>query len=586
MRASVMLLVAAGAAVLLAAGGPAAWAAGWSRGYSGFSGGYSSGGYSGFSGGYSSGGGGYSGYSASGYSGGWSGSGYTNQSPYSTDTHYAGQDTLTMTLGGQTVALQANEWAAQQGPSGYGYGNTVSSISTNQLSASQLAALQAVGFSVSNGQVVISPTAYGGGLPSGSSISYNGGTTDLYGGNGALTLNVPGAAGGSGGGYNGGSYTPPPPPPAPTICCMSVGPNPAYPGQTVTVTVATTNANSVSLSLLSGGSESLSGSSSWSGAFAAPGPGNYTLTATASGSGGSASTSGVLTVQTPAPTAAFSVSPNPVQILGGLSFQDESAAGAGASISREQWTITSVKGRQAWNAASPPTCACFTQPGDAAGGAGPQNATYTATLTVWNNYGETASVSHSLTVTIPAPSASFSMSPNPVIAGWQSVAYRDGSSAGGSGLTISSEWWTMTGPGGTWSGGSPSALPSTFSTPGTYSVGLTVTNSYGVSASTSHPLTVRAAPTLAISVTPSTAQPGQTVTVSASWSGWTSASIDVAAFGGGTWPQSGSGTWNRPFTVTSGGTYSACITGTLAGQTRQACASATVLAPTAPILTQ
>ena len=187
-------------AVVLAAGGGTALASGWSGGYSGFSGGYSGGGFSGYSGGSG----------ASGYSGsGWSGSGYANQSPYSNDGFYAGQDTLTMTIGGQTVTLQANEWAAGQGPSGYGYGNTVSSISTNQLSASQLAALQAAGLTVSNGQVEISPTAYVGGLPGGATVNYNGGTTDLYGGNGALTLNVPGtgATSGRGGGYSGGGFS-------------------------------------------------------------------------------------------------------------------------------------------------------------------------------------------------------------------------------------------------------------------------------------------------------------------------------------------------------------------------------------------
>lgn len=572
MKLHVVALVAA-LALVLAVGAPA-------LAFSGYSGG--------FSGGWS-GGGAVTGYSGGGYSGsGGLGSGINgDQSPYQSSPDYAGQDTLAMTIGNQAVTVQANEWASATGPNGYGIGGTISSIPTYELTSSQLSSLQSAGFQVVGGQVQISPTAYGGSMPGGSTINYNGGTTDLYGGNGSLTLNIPGSSGGgSGGGGYSASYTPPPPPPPPTVCCMIVSPNSVYPGQSVTVTVSTTNASSVSLSLPSGGSESLSGSSSWSGTFTAPGPGNYSLTATVSGSGGSTSTSGGLTVQTPVPSAAFSVSPNPVQVLGGLSFSDQSTAGTGASISREQWTITSSKGRQAWSASSPPTCACFTQPGDGNGGTGPQNATYTATQTVWNNYSETSSVSHTLTVTIPAPSASFGMSPNPVVAGWQSVAYQDGSWSGGSGLTISSEQWTMTGPGGTWSGSSPSALPTSFSVPGQYTASLTVTNSYGVSASTAHTLTVLPAPTLTISVTPSMAQPGQQVTVSASWSGWDSASINVSAFGGGVWPQGGSGTWSRPFVLQQSGSYSACIVGTLDSQTRQACASTMLLTPTAPVLTQ
>ncbi len=548
--------------------------------------------FSGYSGGFSggwSGGGAVTGYSGGGYSGsGGLGSGINgDQSPYQSSPDYAGQDTLTLTIGGQTVSVQANEWASATGSTGYGIGGTVSSIAANNLTTSQLSALQSAGFQVTNGQVEISPTAYGGTEPGGSSINYNGGTTDLYGGNGALTLNVPGSSGG--GGYSGGScctYTPPPPPPPPTICCMAVSPNSATPGQSVTVTVSTTNASSVSLSLPSGGSESLSGSNSWSGTVTAPGPGNYSLTATASGSGGSADTSGNLTVQTPVPSAAFSVSPNPVQVLGALSFSDQSTAGTGASISREQWTITSSKGRQAWNASSPPTCACFTQPGDGNGGTGPQNATYTVTQTVWNNYGETSSVSHTLTVTIPAPGASFSMSPNPVVAGWQSVSYRDGSWSGGSGLTISSERWTMTGPGGTWSGSSPSALPTSFTVPGQYAVSLTVTNNYGASAAASHTLTVRAAPTINISISPQSVDAGQTVTVTGQWSGWDSVSVNLNQLGGGTVSEPGTGSINQSYVLNQAGTYGVCATGSIAGQTRQACASTTVLTPTAPILTQ
>ena len=275
------------------------------------------------------------------------------------------------------------------------------------------------------------------------------------------------------------------PTPAPTVSAPVFSPDPAYPGQQVCASVQATNATSVSLSQPGSGDLGLTGSgNTWTGCFSAPGPGGYALTATAEGPGGSGSASGTLTVRATVPTAAFSVSPNPI------------------------------------------------------------------------------------------------------IAGWQAVTYTDQSSGGGYGASIASEHWSVTGPGGSWSGPSPSALPTSFTVPGQYAVTLAVTNNYGASASAAHTLTVLPAPTLAITVTPSLAQPGQTVTVSAAWEGWTSASINVSAFGAGTWPQAGSGTWSRPFVLTSSGSYSACITGTLNGQTRQACAATTVLAPTVPVLTQ
>ena len=217
--------------------------------------------------------------------------------------------------------------------------------------------------------------------------------------------------------------------------------------------------------------------------------------------------------------------------------------------------------------------------------AAPQPGGYTLTATA-SGPGGSGSASGTLTVATPQPTAAFSVGPNPVVADWQHVAYQDESSAGGYGATITGEAWSVSGAGGSWSGSSKAALPTSFSVAGQYTVTLAVTNNYGATASTSHVLTVLPAPTLAISVTPSLAEPGQQVTVSASWSGWSSASIDVSSFGAGVWPQGGSGTWSRPFTLTSGGTYSACIVGTLVGQTRQACASTTVLAPTAPTLTQ
>ena len=215
--------------------------------------------------------------------------------------------------------------------------------------------------------------------------------------------------------------------------------------------------------------------------------------------------------------------------------------------------------------------------------AAPAPGTYSLTATA-NGPGGSGNASGTLTVRAPSPTAAFAVAPDPAVASWQTVTYTDQSLPGGWGASIASEHWTVSGPGGSWSGAS--ALPTMFQTPGSYTVTLQVVNNYGASASVTHTLTVVPAPTLSIQISPTTAESGQQVTVSAVWSGWDSASIDVAAFGAGVWPQGGSGTWSRPFTLTDSGNYSACIVGSLAGQSRQTCASTTVLAPTAPILTQ
>jgi hypothetical protein len=508
-----------------------------------------------------------------------------NQSPYQSSPDYAGQDTLTLTIGGQTVSVQANEWASATGPGGYGIGGTVSSIPTNNLTPSQLSALQSAGFQVTNGQIEISPTAYGGTEPGGASVTYNGGETNLYGGNGALTLNVPGgtSGGSSGGGtpsgYSGGGSSG-----SGLAWSVSLAPSAtqAQAGQPVALT-ATTNQqlgptpywllienDTGSILASCGGGTTCSTTQTETSAA------TQTFRAYVANANGSdvqaTSTPATVQWQAPAPTISSPVfQPDPA--LPTQAVQATVQAANATSVSLAVPGGGTVALHQAGSGTWTGTLTA------------PAPGTYAVTATA-TGQGGSADANGTLTVRATVPTAAFSVSPNPLVADWQSVAYTDQSSAGGYGAAIAREAWSLSGPGGSWSGESASALPTMFQTPGSYTVTLSVTNSYGASASVSHTLTVLPAPTLNITVTPSLAEPGQQVTVSASWSGWSSASIDVGAFGAGTWPQAGSGTWSQPFTPASSGTYSACIVGSLAGQTRQACASTTILAPTSPILTQ
>lgn len=557
-------------------------------GYSGYSG-YSGSGYSG----------GFSGYSGVGYSGGYSGSGSatggagsswapSGGSPYGTEPYYAGTDTATVEVGGQTFTVPAAEFASAQNPSGsgVGYGGTVSAIQVASLTTSELAALTETGFQVSDGYVEVTSSL----APAGTSVTYNGGETNLYGGNGSITITGPaggtsgggtsgqsGSGGGSGGTSGGSSGSG-------LAWSVTLAPSATQVpvGQSVTLT-ATTNQQlgpTPYWLLIENGSGSVLAScgsgTTCSATETEVTASTQTYTALVADYGGS-------NVQaTSAPVSVTWYQPVPAPTVSAPQFNPDPAypgqqVCASTTVTNASSVSLSLPGGGSLGLTGPGKTwtGCFEAPGPG---------TYTLRTSA-TGAGGPAQASGTLTVSVPQPVAAFSVSPNPVVAGWQTVTYADQSSAGGYGASIASEAWSLSGPGGSWSGASASALPTMFQTPGSYTVTLQVANNYGASASVSHTLSVLPAPTLSITVTPSMVEPGQTVTVSAQWSGWTSASINVSQFGAGTWPQAGSGTWSRPFTLGQGN-YSACIVGSLAGQTRQACASTTVLTPTAPVLTQ
>lgn len=557
--------------------------------------GFSGSGYSGFSGysgsGYS---GGFSGYSGGGYSGGgYSGSGSATAgagsswapsggSPYSTAPYFAGTDTATVNVGGQTFVVSAAEFASAQNPSGsgVGYGGTVSAIQVASLTPSELAALTGTGFQVADGYVEVTSSL----APAGTSVVYGGGTTNLYGGNGSITITGP-SGGLSGGGGTTGSVGAP----------STSGSTGSFGSWAVTLTPSASQAQvGQSVTLTATANQDVGPTPYWIIVEASGGTilnecGSGTTCTTTeaetaaatdtlrayvadySGSNIQAQSQPVsVTWTAPAPTVSAPVlTPNPA-----YPGQQTCASVTAANASSVSLSLP-AGGSLGLTGAGNTWSGCFSAPG-------PSGYTLTASAV---GPGGSEQASGTLTVDVPQPVAAFAVTPNPVVADWQTVTYTDQSSAGGYAATIASEHWSVSGPGGSWSGSSPTALPGMFSAPGQYTLSLTVTNDYGAAATTSHTLTVLPAPTLSIAVTPSLAQPGQTVTVSAQWSGWTSASINVSAFGAGTWPQTGSGTWSRPFTLGQGN-YTACITGSLGGQTRQACASTTVLAPTAPVLTR
>jgi PKD repeat protein len=127
---------------------------------------------------------------------------------------------------------------------------------------------------------------------------------------------------------------------------------------------------------------------------------------------------------------------------------------------------------------------------------------------VTNDAGQTATVSHSVTVDAP-PKALFSVSPTAVTTSG-AVAFNASSSSDDVG-TITDYSWSF-GDGTRASG--PTAGHS-YASPGTYTVGLTVTNDAGQSTSSSQTVSVYSAPLASFSIAPGFAQPGAAVVFNA-----------------------------------------------------------------------
>jgi PKD repeat protein len=153
--------------------------------------------------------------------------------------------------------------------------------------------------------------------------------------------------------------------------------------------------------------------------------------------------------------------------------------------------------------------------GDGAVGSGPTGShpyaapgRYTVKLKVTNDAGQTATVTHSVTVDAP-PKALFSVSPTATTTG-SAVAFNASSSSDDVG-TITDYSWSF--GDGTRANG-PTASHS-YASPGTYTVGLTVTNDAGQSTSSSQTVSVYSAPVASFSIAPGFALPGAAVVFNA-----------------------------------------------------------------------
>ncbi len=214
------------------------------------------------------------------------------------------------------------------------------------------------------------------------------------------------------------------------------------------------------------------------------------------------------------PTAGFTTT-TALPYVGGATAFDASASSdpdSGVTITSYAWNfgdgITATT-------SSPTTTHTFVQPG-----------TYTVTLTVTNSVGLTSTTSNTVTIH-PLPSSVFTPTPTTPLVN-QSVAFDGSGSVAANGSIVSYRW--SFGDGSSPVSGSSATTSHTYTQAGVYTASLTVTETDGLSRTSSQQLIVGSPPSTSFAVT--TASPVQSYPVSfdASASSDSDAGVSIASY--------------------------------------------------------
>ncbi len=221
--------------------------------------------------------------------------------------------------------------------------------------------------------------------------------------------------------------------------------------------------------------------------------------------GATATTTRALTVQNRAPSASFTASPNPVPTGTAVSFDATGSSDPDGTIAKYEWDLDGNGSYETNTGATATTSKTYATA-----------STPTIGLRITDNNSATATTTRVLTVQNRLPSASFTLTPNPVVSG-KSVSFNASGSSDPDG-TVTKYEWDFDGNGSyETSTGATATTTKTFVTAGNVTVGLRVTDNNGGTATTTQALTVsNRAPTASFTATPNPVPTGTAVTFNGS----------------------------------------------------------------------
>jgi YD repeat-containing protein len=259
--------------------------------------------------------------------------------------------------------------------------------------------------------------------------------------------------------------------------------------------------------------------------------------------GATTTTTRIVTVENRAPTASFTATPNPVPTGTAVSFDASGSSDPDGTIAKYEWDLDGNGSYETNTGATATTTKTFATA-----------STPTIGLRITDNNGATATTTRVLTVQNRLPSASFTLTPNPVVSG-NSVSFNGSGSTDPDG-TIAKYEWDFDGNGSyETSTGATATTTKTFATAGSVTVGLRVTDNNGGTATTTRALTVsNRAPTASFIATPNPVPTGTAVNFNAA--GSSDPDGTVAKY---EWDLDGNGSYetNTGATATTTKTYAA-----------------------------
>ncbi len=197
--------------------------------------------------------------------------------------------------------------------------------------------------------------------------------------------------------------------------------------------------------------------------------------------GGTDTQTHTLTFSNQAPTASFTATPNPVNTGSAVSFDATASSDPDGTIAKYEWDLDGNGTFETDTGTTKTTSHTYATPG-----------TVDVKLRVTDNNGGTATQTKTVTVSNRAPTASFTVAPSP--AATRQTVTLDGTASSDPDGTIAHYEWDLDGN-GTYEtdGGTTATKTNVFSTVGTLTLGLRVTDNNGATATTTRSLTVNSA---------------------------------------------------------------------------------------------